>query len=69
MFLELVKLTNNMVVVIPDLGVPQRFDLRTHVQVLQSQYDPLSTPRQKKPVSRTVDPRPGPWTQCPPFKK
>ncbi|KAG8280416.1 hypothetical protein J6590_082743 [Homalodisca vitripennis] len=25
MFLELVKLTNNMVVVIPDLGVPQRF--------------------------------------------
>ncbi|KAG8267056.1 hypothetical protein J6590_059097 [Homalodisca vitripennis] len=30
MVIELVKLTNNMVVVIPDLGVPQRFgDYRT----------------------------------------
>ncbi|KAG8255619.1 hypothetical protein J6590_088242 [Homalodisca vitripennis] len=28
--------------------------------------DPLSTPRQKKPMSRTVGPRPGPWTLCPP---
>ncbi|KAG8251416.1 hypothetical protein J6590_080415 [Homalodisca vitripennis] len=31
--------------------------------------DPLSTPRQKKPVSRTVSPRLVPWTYCPPLKK
>ncbi|KAG8322492.1 hypothetical protein J6590_020192 [Homalodisca vitripennis] len=38
--------------------------------LLQCEYDdPLSTPRQKKPVSRTVGPRPGPWTYCPPLKK
>ncbi|KAG8308675.1 hypothetical protein J6590_104221, partial [Homalodisca vitripennis] len=35
---------------------------------LQCEYDSLSTPRQKKPVSRTVGPRPGPWTHCPPLK-
>ncbi|KAG8301990.1 hypothetical protein J6590_040235 [Homalodisca vitripennis] len=45
-------------------------DLETSIQVLQCEYDdPLSTPRQKKPVSRTVGPRPGPWTYCPPLKK
>ncbi|KAG8291722.1 hypothetical protein J6590_054455 [Homalodisca vitripennis] len=44
-------------------------DLETSIQVLQCEYDdPLSTPRQKKPASRTVGPRPGPWTHCPPLK-
>ncbi|KAG8241450.1 hypothetical protein J6590_086958 [Homalodisca vitripennis] len=42
---------------------------RNILQVLQCEYDdPLSTPRQKKSVSRTVGPRPGPWTYCPPLK-
>ncbi|KAG8331481.1 hypothetical protein J6590_041095 [Homalodisca vitripennis] len=44
-------------------------DFETSIQVLQCEYDdPLSTPRQKKPVSRTVSPRPVPWTYCPPLK-
>ncbi|KAG8285896.1 hypothetical protein J6590_071312 [Homalodisca vitripennis] len=45
-------------------------DLETSIQVLQCEYDDLlSTPRQKNPVSRTVGPRPGPRTHCPPLKK
>ncbi|KAG8295069.1 hypothetical protein J6590_088768 [Homalodisca vitripennis] len=44
-------------------------DLKTSIQVLQCEYDDLlSTPRQKNPVSRTVGPRPGPRTHCPPLK-
>ncbi|KAG8281965.1 hypothetical protein J6590_048082 [Homalodisca vitripennis] len=44
-------------------------DLETSIQVLQCEYDdPLSTPRQKKPVSRTVGPRSRPGTHCPPLK-
>ncbi|KAG8326266.1 hypothetical protein J6590_046533 [Homalodisca vitripennis] len=46
------------------------YESGTLVQVLQSEYDdPLSTPRQKKPVSRTVGPRSRPGTHCPPLKK
>ncbi|KAG8285151.1 hypothetical protein J6590_086521 [Homalodisca vitripennis] len=46
-----------------------RAHLETSVQVLQCEYDdPWSTPRQKKPVSRAVRPRPGPCTHCPPLK-
>ncbi|KAG8299405.1 hypothetical protein J6590_101931 [Homalodisca vitripennis] len=36
MFIELVKLTNSMVVVIPDLGVPQRFARSNHMGFLRS---------------------------------
>ncbi|KAG8256999.1 hypothetical protein J6590_057794 [Homalodisca vitripennis] len=49
--------------------IPDSLDFETSIQVLQCEYDdPLSTPRQKKPVSRTVSPRPVPWTYCPPLK-
>ncbi|KAG8254182.1 hypothetical protein J6590_015068 [Homalodisca vitripennis] len=48
----------------------QSKDLETSLQVLQSEYyDPLSTLSQKRPVSRTVGPRPVPWTHCPPLRK
>ncbi|KAG8290957.1 hypothetical protein J6590_072066 [Homalodisca vitripennis] len=45
-------------------------DLETSVQGQQSEYgDPLSNPRQKKTVSRTVGPRSRPGTHCPPLQK
>ncbi|KAG8259444.1 hypothetical protein J6590_014913 [Homalodisca vitripennis] len=51
----------------PAVPRPTRHD---RYDLLQCEYDDsLSTPRQKKPVSRTVGPRPGPWTHCPPLKK
>ncbi|KAG8259711.1 hypothetical protein J6590_008747 [Homalodisca vitripennis] len=45
--------------------------IRSLVYVVHvSEYgDPLSTPRQMKPVSRTVGPRSRPGTHCPPLQK